>query len=142
MIHLHNNDQPAGNLRILLADDNVVEQKIAARMFQDLGYDADVVSNGFEIVQAVRLRPYDVIFIDETMPGMNAQETAARIRQLPALWKQPWIVMMQSSEGPINEKKPINDVIAKPLNEDMLRQVLAEVPEIWQQRSKQGSKTH
>ena len=123
--------RPADYLRILLADDNIVEQKIAERMFRFMGYDVDIVSNGFEVVQAVRLKQYDVAIIDEIMPYMNACGTAKRIRSLPALWKQPWIVLSTSDVNytftPQNACS-FDDFICKPFDEDVLWQLLARVP--------------
>ena len=123
---------PADFLRILVADDNIVEQKIAARMFSIMGYPADVVSNGFEVVQALRLRPYDVVLLDEHMPALNAPETATRIRSLPALWKQPWIILLcDHQEGGIaHPSSAIDDVIPKPINEAKLRQALERVQHV------------
>ena len=131
MNNSNDDNQPASYLRILLADDNIVEQKIAARMFQDLGYNIDVVSNGFEVVQAVRLKRYDVVLIDEGMPELDAFETASRIRRLPALGKQPWIVSLVMDAHQTFKAKHkeagINDLLNKPLNEEMLWEALGRI---------------
>lgn len=124
--------KPADFLRILVADDNVIEQKITARMFSIMGYHADVVSNGFEVVQAVRLRPYDVVLLDEHMPALNAMETASRIRTLPALWKQPWIILLGDNHRAQKDYKKtgIDDAVTKPLNEEKIWQALARVQHV------------
>lgn len=115
--------EPAAYLRVLVAEDNVVDQKIISRMFKHMGYQVDVVSNGYEMVQAVQIKRYDVLFIDECMPEMNALETAAKVRKLPALWKQPWIVIMSAGWESVvlsAYSSEINDTIIKPLSEDEL----------------------
>ena len=131
---------PADSLSILLADDNVVEQKIAARMFLDLGYTIDVVSNGFEVVQALRFKPYDVVLIDEDMPEMDAIETATRIRKLPALEKQPWIISLAVDvDQTLTDEYRIagvNDLLNKPLNEVVLWAALGRVSSVMSEKDK------
>ncbi|MEM8487609.1 MAG: response regulator [Bacteroidota bacterium] len=125
------NRKPAAYLRILLADDNILEQKIAERMFRVMGYEVDVVSNGHEVVQAVRFKPYDVAIIDEEMPALDACGTAKRIHSLPALWKQPWIVLSTNNADytfVTDNACGFNDFICKPFDEDVLWQTLARVP--------------
>ncbi len=127
--------RPADYLRILLADDNIVEQKIAERMFRVMGYDVDVVSNGYEVVQAVRIKQYDVAIIDEDMPELDACGTAKRIRSLPALWKEPWIVLATNNADYTFSSKNacgFNDSICKPFDEDVLWKTLSRVPHLKQ----------
>jgi len=58
-------------LRILLAEDNLVNQKLACLMLHSLGYSADVAANGVEVLQALERQPYDLIFMDMQMPEMD-----------------------------------------------------------------------
>ena len=131
MIHSENNDAFAstGRLYWLVADDNVIEQKITERMVKGIGCDVDVVSNGFEVVQAVRIRPYDVLLIDENMPELDVFATAMRVRRLPALWKQPWIIAVTSKASQFSKElyreSGIDEAITKPLDESRLSMVLA-----------------
>jgi CheY-like chemotaxis protein len=69
-----------GKTRILLAEDNHINKLIALDQLLKLGYAADVVPNGLEVLEALKLIPYDIIFMDCQMPEMDGYDAASAIR--------------------------------------------------------------
>ncbi len=81
-------------LRILLADDNVVNQKVAIRMLERIGYRADLAANGIEVLQAVERQTYDLILMDVQMPEMDGVEASRLIHKRIPKDRLPRIIAM------------------------------------------------
>ena len=119
-------------LRILLAEDNAVNQKVAMRMLDRLGYRADIAANGKEVLMSLSRQPYDIILMDLQMPEMDGIEATRQIRSLNgAFVNQPWIIAMTADvmEGVVDSCKEagMNDYISKPTTLDALANVLSRV---------------
>jgi CheY-like chemotaxis protein len=120
---------PPLGLAVLVAEDNLLNQKIVVRMVRSLGCEADAVTNGLEVMDAVGRRRYDVVLMDIRMPDMNGIEATRRIRaQLPAD-EQPHIYALTAGIGP-EERQACYDVgmegfVAKPVVLSQLAALLA-----------------
>ena len=114
-------------LRVLLTEDNVINQKVALRLLDRLGYRADVASNGVEAVEAVRRQRYDVIFMDLHMPEMDGLEATRRIC---AEWPhdRPRIIAMTANAMPEDRElclaAGMDDFISKPVRIEELQAVI------------------
>ena len=123
--------ESTGRLRILLAEDNAVNQKVAVLMLERLGQRPVVVSNGAEAVEAVRNTAYDLVLMDVQMPVMDGLEAARRIRaDLPAD-RQPRIVAM-TANAMVEDREAslaagMDDHLAKPVRAEELADVLTRV---------------
>ncbi len=116
-------------LRILVAEDNVVNQKVAVHVLARLGYRADIASNGFEAVEAVHRQRYDVILMDVQMPEMDGLAASRRIRSEIPGTSQPRIVAM-TAEAMTGDRERcldagMDDYITKPVRMAELEAALA-----------------
>jgi PAS domain S-box-containing protein len=84
-------------LNILLAEDNVVNQKVALLILERLGYRADVAASGLEVVEAVKRQPYDLILMDVHMPEMDGIEATQRVFELLPPTEYPHIIAMTAA---------------------------------------------
>ena len=84
-------------LRILLAEDNSINQKVALLLLERLGYAADVAANGLEVLTSLRRQDYDVVLMDVQMPEMDGLEAARRIVAEPPRGRRPRIIAMTAN---------------------------------------------
>jgi PAS domain S-box-containing protein len=115
-------------LRILLAEDNVVNQKLALKLLERMGYRADVAANGFEVLESLKRQHYDLVFMDVQMPEMDGLEATRRIRSLFAADKQPHIVAMTANAMQGDREACLaagmNDYVSKPIQVKELQKAL------------------
>ncbi len=116
------------NLRILLADDNSINQQVGRLILESIGYRADVAANGIEVIEALKCQPYDVILMDVHMPEMDGWETSRRIRSEFPKESQPRIIAMTA--GILEEEKRkcveagMEDFVSKPIRSAELQRAL------------------
>ncbi|HEV8500918.1 MAG TPA: GAF domain-containing protein [Casimicrobiaceae bacterium] len=118
-------------LRILLAEDNVVNQKLALRILQQMGYRADLASNGIEAVESVRRQVYDVVLMDVQMPEMDGLEASRQITAGAEAAKRPRIVAMTANamqgDRDMCLAAGMDDYLTKPIRVDRLVDALKRV---------------
>ncbi len=116
-------------LKILLAEDNVVNQKVAINILKNLGYRADIAANGLEVLAALRRQSYDVVLMDVQMPEMDGLTAT---RQICAEWekdKRPCIVAMTANAMQGDRERCLSagmdDYITKPVRREALNTALS-----------------
>jgi signal transduction histidine kinase/ActR/RegA family two-component response regulator len=118
-------------LRILLAEDNVVNQKLALRILQQMGYRADLTGNGVEAIDAIERQTYDLVLMDVQMPDMDGLEASRRIVQRWPEGQRPRIVAMTANATQSDREMCIaagmDDYLTKPIRVDQLVAALANV---------------
>jgi CheY-like chemotaxis protein/HPt (histidine-containing phosphotransfer) domain-containing protein len=106
-------------LRLLLADDNPINQKVGLSVLNKLGYRADIANNGLEVLQALEQKAYDILFLDVQMPEMDGLEAARRICQRWPQEKRPRIIAMTGNALMGDREKCLqagmDDYISKPV---------------------------
>jgi CheY-like chemotaxis protein len=111
-------------LRILLAEDNVVNQKLALRLLQQMGYRADMASNGIEAIESIERQTYDIVLMDVQMPEMDGLEASRRITAKMPPGQRPRIVAMTANamQGDREEclAAGMDDYVTKPIRVDAL----------------------
>jgi PAS domain S-box-containing protein len=116
-------------LRILLAEDNAVNQKLALRILQQMGYQADVANNGLEVLQSLERQPYDLILMDVQMPEMDGLEATRQIVRRWTRSTRPWIVAMTANamqgDREMCLQAGMDDYIAKPIRIEELVEALS-----------------
>jgi GAF domain-containing protein/CheY-like chemotaxis protein len=127
-------DAPLGErrpLRILLAEDNVVNQKLALRLLSQLGYGADVAGDGQQAIDALEASPFDVVLMDVQMPELDGLEATRRIR---ARWPdRPLRIVAMTANAMAGDREAclaagMDDYLSKPIRVAELTAALERVP--------------
>ncbi|WP_175597044.1 hybrid sensor histidine kinase/response regulator [Peristeroidobacter soli] len=125
---VHGHSQLQSPLRILLAEDNVVNQRMAQLLLERLAQTADIVSNGIEAVEAAIRLPYDLILMDVLMPELDGLDATRQIRERLPKERQPRIVAMTANaltgDRELCLAAGMDDYISKPVQLDELARVL------------------
>ena len=120
--------------RILLVEDNAVNQKVAVQLLRRLGYQPTVAANGREALAALRQQTFDLVFMDMEMPDMDGPTAVTHIRREFAPATQPVIVALTAHAMTGDRERArtggMDDYLTKPLRVEELQRVLARVPEL------------
>jgi CheY-like chemotaxis protein len=122
-------------LRVLVAEDNKVNQAVVKQMLEKLGCRVDAVANGLEAVEAARLAPYHLVFMDVQMPEMDGLAATGAIRALHMPDRRDvWIVALTANAFAEDEQRCLaagmNDFLAKPIRPADLKSCLERVPAV------------
>ena len=125
-------------LKLLLAEDNLVNQKVFLKQLQNLGYQADAVANGQEVLELLDKIPYDLIFMDCQMPILDGLAATKEIRRRPvssfAKHQQPVVIAITANAMKEDQKicldAGMDDYLSKPVAKDKLAAML----ELWSQK--------
>jgi CheY-like chemotaxis protein len=133
----------ARHARILLAEDNIVNQKVALAQLKGLGFTADSVANGHEVLTALKQVPYDIIFMDCQMPEMDGYEASRMIRLAektsPVPWRAPVPIVAMTAHAMTGDREKclavgMDDYLSKPVRKADLQSALIK----WLLPRKQG----
>jgi PAS domain S-box-containing protein len=121
----------AAPLRILLAEDNRVNQKVALSLLKRLGYGADVASNGLEALDALERQPYDVVLMDVQMPELDGLNASRQINERWPADTRPRIIAMTANAMQEDREACLaagmDDYVAKPIRPEELAAALSRV---------------
>jgi CheY-like chemotaxis protein/nitrogen-specific signal transduction histidine kinase len=122
-------------LRVLLCDDNIINQKVALRLLQQMGYRGDIAANGVEALAALDRQPYDLIFMDVMMPEMGGFEATRLIRERQKLrpkypnYKSPLVIIAMTASAMQGDREKclaagMDDYVAKPVRLEEVRVIV------------------
>ena len=116
------------DLKILVVEDNLVNQRVVMRILERIGYHSDVVDNGRKAVEAVQEKSYNVLLMDVQMPEMDGLEATRQIRKILPPEHQPWIIALTANalldDQRACKEAGMNDYVSKPIEIEKLAQTL------------------
>ena len=126
----HSMAESRRRLRVLVAEDNPLNQKVARLQLRKLGIEADCVANGREAVNAVARLPYDAVFMDCQMPNLDGYEATRRIRELP--WGRSVTIIALTGWGQEADRTKTREAgfdfhLVKPVDFVQLERLLSEL---------------
>lgn len=115
------------NVRVLLAEDNLINQRVAKGIMENIGFRIDIAANGMEVMEMMKQGAYDIILMDVQMPEMDGIEATEKIRANQAI-EQPVIIAMTANAMKEDKEKCLqagmDDYISKPVKVDTLRSIM------------------
>jgi len=125
--------------RILLAENNESNRKVTSLMLKRLGYSANAVTNGREVLLALKNQPYDIILMNLRMPEVDGFEASRMIRELCPAAVQPTIIALTAYIHPNSKERcleaEMNDFMAKPIKINDLAAMLSKHVRILEQKA-------
>ena len=144
-VQVHNVAAIRRSIRILVAEDNPINQKVAMKMIKSLGYRADVVGNGLEVLDALKRQTYDVVLMDVQMPEMDGLDATRKIRQQMPAAKGPYVIAMTANamhgDEDICLAAGMNEYLTKPIRVADLKLALERWSEANPGEERSGSQT-
>lgn len=127
------------DLRILLAEDNAVNQKVTSLLLKKLGFAIDVVNNGKQAVEAIEQGAYDIVLMDKQMPEMDGIEATMRIRSMTHV-RQPVVIALTASASLEDEvackQANMDHFLTKPVQFEKVKEALAFATDLMTRRSR------
>ena len=125
-------EKSGSSVRVLLAEDNAVNQKVATHMLAAIGLRPDIAANGLEVIEALGRQTYDVILMDVQMPEMDGLEATRRIvAGQPDPAERPWIIALTANavqgDRELCLAAGMDDYISKPIKKEQLTAALGRV---------------
>ncbi|MEM8525824.1 MAG: ATP-binding protein [Bacteroidota bacterium] len=115
-------------LKILVAEDNLLNRKLILAGLKNIGYQADSVLNGVKVLEACRKQEYDIIFRDVKMPEMDGLEATRLLRTHPEKYHKPYIVALTANAFPEDKSAALeagmDDYLIKPVKLELIQQIL------------------